>query len=381
MPVAARARACRCRSARTSRPCRARPGRDAHLVGRRAAPALVGSGRPSGTAWIRSALARPISRIGSSRRRGRLARAGDGPQLGRQLLHAPAGCARSPSRPSAARTGSGAGTRSPAARSAARRRAPSARTPRAISAAGAPPCSARGSHGPRACSVGDEALAVGDEDASLIARRRQSRAAARDERRRSFPDRAAAAPWPKHASAGSQRGQPARGLAVARRVGREDVAAARAGRGCRSCTFMLLSTSPRISTRSDSRQKATWPREWPGRLEHGEAGDLVALAAARARPGGAGPVQKRACKRVDPAAAPCGLLIAPGRLHRRHVVLPAPQRDPQLLADRVAGALVVGVGVGQRVRGDRPAGDLAHDPPLAPGGSPRRSARPRSGTR
>src|SRR5919204_6332454 len=56
------------------------------------------------------------------------------------------------------------------------------------------------------------------------------------------------------------------------------------------------------------------------------------------------------------------LLAEVSRLHRVDIRLAAPQREPESLADRVAGALVVGVAVGERVRGDPPSGDLAHDP-------------------
>ena len=40
---------------------------------------------------------------------------------------------------------------------------------------------------------------------------------------------------------------------------------------------MLVSTSPRTRTPSDSRQKATWPAEWPGTSSTLKPGHLVAL--------------------------------------------------------------------------------------------------------
>src|ERR1039458_8356037 len=59
----------------------------------------------------------------------------------------------------------------------------------------------------------------------------------------------------------------------------------------------------------------------------------------------------------------------PERLHRGDVTLPAPQGNPEPLTDRVACALAVRMGMGERVRGHRPPVDLSHDPLLAlPGG-------------
>jgi hypothetical protein len=43
------------------------------------------------------------------------------------------------------------------------------------------------------------------------------------------------------------------------------------------------------------------------------------------------------------------------------VLVPAPERDPERLADGVARAVVVRVGVGEGVRRDRPAFELAQD--------------------
>ena len=52
---------------------------------------------------------------------------------------------------------------------------------------------------------------------------------------------------------------------------------------------------------------------------------------------------------------PLGFLIAPGVSIAGTSACAAPQRDAEPLADRVARALVVGVGVGERVRADRAA--------------------------
>ena len=73
-----------------------------------------------------------------------------------------------------------------------------------------------------------------------------------------------------------------------------------------------------------------------------------------------GPVQKRCCRRFSQPGAWL-LEIPPGVSIAGHVALPAPQRDLEPFADRVARALVVGVGVGERVRGQGPSADLAHD--------------------
>jgi hypothetical protein len=51
------------------------------------------------------------------------------------------------------------------------------------------------------------------------------------------------------------------------------------------------------------------------------------------------------------------------------VALAAPERDPERLADGVAGAVVVGVGMGQRVGGDTASLELAQDAPASAGGA------------
>ena len=164
---------------------RPRPRARTRRVGPR--PAAAPARAPPRT---RSALARQISsspdRSASARPRAP-ARAARG--------------ARCASRASAARAGSGAGTRSPGARS--RSSAPGCRRSKAaaISAAGAPPCSARGSHGPRACSVGAKRSSVGAGRCS----RSSGSAGSRATKSASLPGSRSGGPWPKHASAGAAR--------------------------------------------------------------------------------------------------------------------------------------------------------------------------------
>ncbi len=62
-------------------------------------------------------------------------------------------------------------------------------------------------------------------------------------------------------------------------------------------------------------------------------------------------------------------LADPPILDRLRIELAAPQRDAELLADLVARALVVGVGVGQRVRGDRPSPQLLRIEPACVAGA------------
>ncbi len=97
-----------------------------------------------------------------------------------------------------------------------------------------------------------------------------------------------------------------------------------------------------------------------GYLQHLETGDVVALVQPPGhRMGRAGPEallkavdQRWVLKPGDPA----------GRLHRVRVAGTAQQRDSQFRADGVACALVVWVGVCQRVRRDRMTRDLPQDP-------------------
>jgi len=66
------------------------------------------------------------------------------------------------------------------------------------------------------------------------------------------------------------------------------------------------------------------------------------------------------------ARAPGGTCAHAARLHGGHLGLAAPQRNGQNLADGVTGALVIGVGVRERVCKDGAPAQLAQDPPLGP---------------
>ncbi len=120
-----------------------------------------------------------------------------------------------------------------------------------------------------------------------------------------------------------------------------------------------------MSVRSSSRQSAMWPAEWPGASIR-EAGDLVALAQAagdRVRRSGEGSLR-------EPVQRVGGLARGDASvLERRGVTVPGPQGDAEVLADRVAGPLVIRVGVGHDVGGERPAVELTNDaPPGVAGG-------------
>ena len=92
-------------------------------------------------------------------------------------------------------------------------------------------------------------------------------------------------------------------------------------------------------------------------VEDLEAGDLVALVRAGGRRGG----RARSCLGEELRHEVVGLALADelGVLGGVDVPLPHPEGDAEALADGVAGALVVGVGVGERVRGERVALELA----------------------
>src|SRR5581483_8687617 len=88
-------------------------------------------------------------------------------------------------------------------------------------------------------------------------------------------------------------------------------------------------------------------------VEHLKASDLVALSqlsgdGVRSRGGHQRPIRGDHLSLLD----------------RHHIVGPTPEWDAELLADRVARAVVIEMGVRERVRGDRAAGDLAQDPSL-----------------
>ncbi len=74
--------------------------------------------------------------------------------------------------------------------------------------------------------------------------------------------------------------------------------------------FMLPSTSPTISVRSDSRQNETCPGEWPGVSSTVKPATSSPSPSARAT-GWGGPVQKRPCTAFSQRGA-LGFLIAPG---------------------------------------------------------------------
>ena len=89
-----------------------------------------------------------------------------------------------------------------------------------------------------------------------------------------------------------------------------------------------------IRTPSDSRQKTTWPAEWPGDVEDLEAGDLVAVVEL-AVDGVAGAGEDRDVEAGDGVA---GLTLADqlGVLGGVGVALGDPEGDAERLADRVA---------------------------------------------
>ena len=82
-------------------------------------------------------------------------------------------------------------------------------------------------------------------------------------------------------------------------------------------------------------------------VEHLEAGDLVALAQRAGRPCAAGPAQTRVEHAVDPVVRAGRSRRSPSRATSRS---PHQSGMPSALADLLARALVVGVGVGERVR-------------------------------
>src|SRR5215212_9196451 len=101
------------------------------------------------------------------------------------------------------------------------------------------------------------------------------------------------------------------------------------------------------------------PARVAGDVEHREPCDLVALPQAPrhgVRRAGERPPEDLVDKGV-------GLTLQDEMrvLDGVRVALPGPQRDPEALAHRLAGALVVGVGVGHDVRGERAAAEVAHD--------------------
>ena len=113
---------------------------------------------------------------------------------------------------------------------------------------------------------------------------------------------------------------------------------------------MLLSTSPRISTPSDSRHRLMWPAEWPGVSRTAKP---PTSSPSRREPvdGVAGSDEGLAEELGDEVI---GLALADQRgvLGGGDVVLGHPVGDLELGADLVTGALVVGVGVGECVGGD-----------------------------
>ena len=167
-------------------------------------------------------------------------------------------------------------------------------------------------------------------------------------------------PCPKQASAGSS--------SMSRRAdsrlrGGSEVKAR--GGSCRPgmpvTRFMLFSTSP-----TDQRPVGLAPvghlaGAVTGHVQDGEARHLVALAQGAIdlvrRPGHQAvvdPVDHRVGHPAQDVAV----------LHRRDVALRAPQRNPERLADAPARALVVGVGVRERVRAQWMAAKLAQDAPV-----------------
>ena len=120
-------------------------------------------------------------------------------------------------------------------------------------------------------------------------------------------------------------------------------------------------------------------RGMPGRLEHPESSHLVSFfqppghGVGRARP-------VRADGRGEPVAGHPGHDQSLG-FHGLGIGLAAPERQPERLADRMGGSLVIGVGMGQRVRDQRPAANLAEDPPAPRTGSRRQPAHLPSGRR
>ena len=94
-----------------------------------------------------------------------------------------------------------------------------------------------------------------------------------------------------------------------------------------------------------------------GNVEHREPADHVSLGERQvdlSRRPGPDPVDQP----VEPVV---GLAVA--RLHRVDVVRAAPERDPQLLADLLAGALVVRVAVGEGMGVHLVAAKLPQDAP------------------
>ncbi len=153
-------------------------------------------------------------------------------------------------------------------------------------------------------------------------------------------------------------------VAVEGRVGVKRVGGSwRPGRPLSGC--WPKRTSAAISVRSASRQREIRPGEWPGVSSTVKRADLVALAQPpRDRHRRPGPLaQLPARDRVERRA-----VAQVAGLDRVGVDVAGQHRHAQLARECGAGALVVGVGVGDHVAGELLAGELAHDPPPPPAG-------------
>ena len=123
--------------------------------------------------------------------------------------------------------------------------------------------------------------------------------------------------------------------------------------------LMLQSTSPVMRTRSDSRQNEIWPAVCPG----------VSITVKVPTWSPSRNCLRDGMRRTGPEPADRPGEPVPrhprhdlaGRFHRVSVSVSAPERNPELCANRVARTLVVRVGVRQGVEGDRAATQAAHD--------------------
>ncbi len=109
------------------------------------------------------------------------------------------------------------------------------------------------------------------------------------------------------------------------------------------------------------------PRRVPGDVDDLEGGDLVSLAKGAVDPvGGPGHVSsRRSCAmKWSGWRSPMSLGFSAARMS----FSPTQKGTPKLLADGVRSALMVGVGVGQGVRGERASLELLDDLPRCEAG-------------